>query len=91
VLHLLLEFRFNSQGIEFALTALFIVLTLEQAKRLRQALPFVIALGTGLVALLVLPDQHLLLGAIGSASVLLLAHYRYARRSVNGQENSHAN
>ena len=68
---------FDSQGIEFALTALFIVLTLEQAKRLRQALPFVMALGTGLGALFLLPDQHLLLGAIGSACLLLLAHYHY--------------
>ncbi|MDR5898294.1 AzlC family ABC transporter permease [Halomonas vilamensis] len=82
---------FNSQGIEFALTALFIVLTLEQAKRLRQALPFIIALGTGLAALFVLPEQHLLLGAIGSASLLLLAHYRYLARPVNDQRDRHAN
>ncbi|WNK18873.1 AzlC family ABC transporter permease [Halomonas piscis] len=77
---------FNSQGIEFALTALFIVLTLEQARRLKQALPFLIALVTGLGAVLLLPDRHLLLGAIGSASLLLLAHYRHDRR----RESHHA-
>lgn len=82
---------FNSQGIEFALTALFIVLTLEQAKRLRQALPFVMALGTGVGALLLLPEQHLLLGAIGSASLLLLAHYHCKVRPVASQESTHAN
>ncbi|RCV92135.1 branched-chain amino acid ABC transporter permease [Vreelandella rituensis] len=75
---------FDSQGIEFALTALFIVLTLEQARRLRQALPFIIALGTGFGALLWLPDQHLLLGAIGSASLLLLVHYHLASKRSHG-------
>ncbi|TDO13822.1 MULTISPECIES: AzlC family ABC transporter permease [Halomonas] len=69
-------FQFDSRGIEFALTALFIVLTLEQARRLRQWLPFAVALITGLVAMLVLPERHLLLGAIGAASLVLLADYR---------------
>ncbi|MDI5891992.1 AzlC family ABC transporter permease [Halomonas rhizosphaerae] len=67
---------FDSRGIEFALTALFIVLTLEQARRLRQWLPFTIALATGLGAMLLLPERHLLLGAIGTASLVLLADYR---------------
>ncbi|WP_027961069.1 AzlC family ABC transporter permease [Halomonas halodenitrificans] len=70
---------FNSQGIEFALTALFIVLTLEQARRLRRWLPFAIALFTGLGGVLLLPDRHLLLGAIGAASLILLFHYRLGR------------
>jgi len=70
---------FDSRGIEFALTALFIVLTLEQARRLRRWLPFAIALFTGLGALLLLPDRHLLLGAIGAASLILLLHYRLGR------------
>lgn len=71
---------FDSRGIEFALTALFIVLTLEQASHLRRALPFVIALATGLGAIVLLPERHLLLGAIGAASLLLLAHYAYLRQ-----------
>ncbi|SHE93549.1 4-azaleucine resistance probable transporter AzlC [Modicisalibacter ilicicola DSM 19980] len=71
---------FDSRGIEFALTALFIVLTLEQASRLRRALPFAIALFTGLGALALLPERHLLLGAIGTTSLILLAHYRWLDR-----------
>ncbi|MDW7745124.1 AzlC family ABC transporter permease [Halomonas sp.] len=74
---------FDSRGIEFALTALFIVLTLEQARRLRQWLPFAIALATGLGAMLLLPDRHLLLGAIGAASLVLLVDYR--RRQPGGR------
>ncbi|NWN82901.1 MAG: branched-chain amino acid ABC transporter permease, partial [Halomonas sp.] len=54
---------------------LFIVLTLEQARRLRRWLPFAIALITGLGGVLLLPDRHLLLGAIGAASLILLFHY----------------
>ncbi|MDR9440809.1 MAG: AzlC family ABC transporter permease [Halomonas sp.] len=73
---------FDSRGIEFALTALFIVLTLEQARRLRQWLPFAIALATGLGAMLMLPEHHLLLGAIGTASLVLLVDYR--RRQLGG-------
>lgn len=70
--------EFDSRGIEFALTALFIVLTLEQARRLRRWLPFAIALACGFIALLLLPSRHMLLGAIGSASLLLLVHYRFS-------------
>lgn len=78
---------FDSRGIEFALTALFIVLTLEQARRLRQGLPFAIALITGLGALLLLPDRHLLLGAIGAASLVLLGHY-HLQRSASRERHS---
>lgn len=72
--------EFDSRGIEFALTALFIVLTLEQARRLRKALPFLVALVVGLGAIVLLPDRHLLLGAIGTASLVLLAHYLWVDR-----------
>ena len=78
---------FDSRGIEFALTALFIVLTLEQARQLRQGLPFAIALITGLGALLLLPDRHLLLGAIGAASLVLLGHY-HLQRSASRERHS---
>lgn len=76
----------DGRGLDFALTALFIVLTLEQASKLRRFLPFGIALITGIAAIALLPERHLLLGAIGSASLLLLAHYRCQVR----QEARHA-
>lgn len=67
---------FDSQGIEFTLVALFIVLTLEQARQIKQAFPFVMALaGTG-GAFLLVPDQHLLLASITGACLLLLLRYR---------------
>ncbi|GAB2799298.1 AzlC family ABC transporter permease [Halomonas shantousis] len=75
---------FDSQGIEFALTALFIVLTIEQASRLRQFLPFGVALLCGLGAIMLLPERHLLLGAIGATSLVLLAHYRMTTHQAHG-------
>lgn len=76
---------FDSRGIEFALTALFIVLTLEQARRLRQGLPFVIALLAGVGAILLVPDQHMLLTAIAAASLMLLAHYHHGQRGARDE------
>ncbi|MHB0775464.1 AzlC family ABC transporter permease [Halomonas sp. WWR20] len=77
---------FDSQGIEFALTALFIVLTLEQASRLRQVLPFAIALACGIGAIVLLPERHLLLGAIAAASLILLAQYRFTPRPASRRQ-----
>ncbi|WP_035572740.1 AzlC family ABC transporter permease [Halomonas halocynthiae] len=77
--------EFDSRGIEFALTALFIVLTLEQASRLRRWLPFGLAIACAMAALILLPDRHMLLGAIGSASLLLLVHYRMMRDNQGAQ------
>ena len=77
---------FDSRGIEFALTALFIVLTLEQARRLRQGLPFLIALLAGVGALLLVPAQHMLLAAIGAACIMLLLHYRWLHTQAQRDE-----
>ena len=67
---------FDSTGMEFALTALFIVLTVELMATIRQPAPFVIGLACGLGALLLLPKQHMLLAAIGAACLVLLLDYR---------------
>ncbi|WP_245184463.1 AzlC family ABC transporter permease [Halomonas salinarum] len=70
------QLAFDTTGIEFVLTALFIVLTIEQARRLRQWMPFIVAMVTALAALALLPDRHMLLGAIATASMILLIQYR---------------
>ncbi|MDI4638405.1 MULTISPECIES: AzlC family ABC transporter permease [Halomonadaceae] len=70
------QLAFDTTGIEFVLTALFIVLTIEQARRLRRWLPFIVATFTALGALALLPERHMLLGAIGAASLILLLQYR---------------
>ncbi|MBF5057740.1 AzlC family protein [Alcanivorax sp. 521-1] len=67
---------FDSTGMEFALTALFIVLTLELMATVKRMAPFAIGLACGLGALLLLPQRHMLLAAIGAACLVLLLDYR---------------
>lgn len=63
---------FDTRGLDFALTALFVVLTIEQAFAVREARPFLIALVSAAAALLVVGSQHMLVVALGIATGLLL-------------------
>ncbi len=82
------QLSLDTQGIDFVLTALFIVLTIEQARRLRQWMPFIVAMCTAMGALALLPERHMLLGAIGAASLLLLLQYRLDRARHQPREAS---
>jgi 4-azaleucine resistance transporter AzlC len=55
---------FNMEGIGFALTALFIVLMIEQILRLRRAAPFIIAGAAAVAAVIALPSRISLLSAM---------------------------
>lgn len=61
------------QGLDFVLTALFVVLTIEQARQIREARPFVIAALSGATALLLVGPAHILPVALLLATALLLA------------------
>lgn len=76
---------FDSAGIEFALVALFIVLTLEQFKALREGFPILLGAAAAGVAMLLLPPAHQLIGAIAVVTAGLLLHYRAHRgRAASG-------
>ncbi|WP_255303165.1 AzlC family ABC transporter permease [Cobetia sp. 5-11-6-3] len=77
------QLTFDSSGIEFALTALFVVLGIEQWYALRERWPFLLGLVITLAGLWVLPQDQLLLGSIAAASVLLLGHYLHQQRSLS--------
>ena len=80
---------FNSTGIEFALVALFIVLTIEQFKALRDAFPIWSgALAAGL-AMAVVPPTHQLIAGIAIVTVVLLLHYRRQRARLTRAEACH--
>ncbi|WP_142848332.1 AzlC family ABC transporter permease [Telmatospirillum sp. J64-1] len=64
-------------GLDFALTALFVVLCLEQGRAVRSNLPFLAGLAGAALAWLLLPGQFLV-GAIGIAAVILLTLGRRA-------------
>ncbi|WP_275099635.1 AzlC family ABC transporter permease [Sedimenticola hydrogenitrophicus] len=67
--------EFDTRGMDFALTALFMVLMLEQWKKLREPYPFAIALLCGLAALWLFREQMLLV-SIGLSIALLLLRTR---------------
>lgn len=80
---------FDSTGIEFALVALFIVLTLEQFKALGEGFPIWLGAAAAGVAMLILPPAHQLIGAIALVTAVLLFEYRKHRGQVPGEESSH--
>jgi 4-azaleucine resistance transporter AzlC len=63
--------EFDTTGMDFALAALFMVLLLEQWKKVREPFPFIVALVCGLFALWFFSGQMLLV-AIGLSIALLL-------------------
>lgn len=78
---------FNSTGIEFALVALFIVLTIEQYKALGEAFPLWMGAAAAALAVALLPQAHQLIGAVVLATGALLA--QYLRRKSPGLEQHH--
>lgn len=68
--------RFNSEGIEFVMTALFVVLFLEQWDKAKDHRPALVGLGCSLVCLLVLGSERFLLPAMA----LILACFFVLRR-----------
>ncbi|MFP3090482.1 AzlC family ABC transporter permease [Treponema sp. TIM-1] len=62
---------FNLEGIGFSLTALFIVLMIEQILRLRRPLPFIISGLTAILGTLLLPSRLSLLSAMALSLVLV--------------------
>ncbi len=61
-----------TEGAEFALPALFMVLVVEQYRALRRPLPFLVGLAIAALAMLLHPDQMLLISVLLAVAVLLL-------------------
>ncbi|MCA6063696.1 AzlC family ABC transporter permease [Thalassolituus marinus] len=76
------QLEFSTDGIAFVLPALFMVLTIEQYKHLRDIRPFIAALVIGIGTLALISREHMLLIAILlSLSVLMM---QYAARHHSG-------
>lgn len=65
--------NFNTKGLEFSLTALFVVLCIEQYKKLKNILPFILALFTSLFSLLFIPSDKMLVFSIIFALFLMFS------------------
>lgn len=63
---------FSMEGLGFALTALFVVLLIEQYKRCTVRFPFIIAAASGIAALVVLGKKNMLIAAIAAAILVLM-------------------
>jgi 4-azaleucine resistance transporter AzlC len=62
---------FDMEGIGFALTALFVVLMIEQILRVKRALPFIVSALTAVLAVLILPSRLSLLSAMLISLILV--------------------
>lgn len=65
--------EFNTAGLEFSLTALFIVLCLEQYKKIKNNIPFLIAIIVSVFSLIFIPSDKMLVFSIGLALVFLFS------------------
>ncbi|MDO6462083.1 AzlC family ABC transporter permease [Granulosicoccaceae sp. 1_MG-2023] len=77
--------RFDTSGIEFALVALFIVLTIEQFKALGDSFPIWTGAAAAAIAIVFLEPAHQLIGAIVIVTGVLLIQYRKLRSEVAGE------
>jgi len=73
--------EFNSEGLEFSLTALFIVLAIEQYKSIKSYLPFMIGIVSAIAAYSLLPMDRMLISAIGISLLLMFL----MRRQIEGR------
>ena len=64
---------FNYEGIEFSLTALFVVLTIELYKKNRLHKPFFIAIAIGLFGMVLFPPEKMLILSLSLAVFVLIA------------------
>ncbi|MGB1227661.1 MAG: AzlC family ABC transporter permease, partial [Poseidonibacter sp.] len=63
--------KFDTAGLEFSLTALFVVLCIEQYKSLQNSVPFIIGLVASLFSLIFIPSDKMLIVSIIIALVLM--------------------
>lgn len=66
-----INIKFNTQGLEFSLTALFVVLCIEQYKNLQNVIPFIIALVSSIFTLIFIPSDKMLIVSIILSLVLM--------------------
>ena len=68
--------EFNTAGLEFSLTALFVVLCIEQYKNLKNIVPFLIGAFSSVLALIFVPSDKVLIFSIVLSLVLLFSFKR---------------
>jgi len=64
--------NFNTKGLDFALTALFVVLLIEQFRNCKNKIPFVIAFVCGILSLVFIKSNMLIISIVASIFILIL-------------------
>ena len=84
-------FSFNSAGIEFAMTALFIVIFTDQWMKAKNHVSALIGVGSALVCLVIFGSENFIIPSMIMILVLLFSFRRFTERgcdtSDNGEEN----
>jgi len=75
--------HFDTRGVSFSLTALFVVLAMEQYKANRQILPYVIGAVASSVALMGVSSKNMLIASIVLALVIMFALRRWIEQEVD--------
>ncbi len=68
--------KFNTAGLEFSLTALFVVLCVEQYKSLKNKTPFLIGAFVSIITLIAIPSDKMLVASIFLSLILLFTFRR---------------
>ncbi len=76
------QLGFQPQGVEFALTALFSVLTLALLKNSKNRNPFYIALALGVVGLMIFPKEQFLILSMVCGIVILLIFRKWIANNL---------
>jgi 4-azaleucine resistance transporter AzlC len=63
---------FNYDGIEFSLTALFVVLSIDLYNKSKLHKPFLISIAIGLIGMLALPSDKMLILSLSFAAMVLI-------------------
>lgn len=67
-----LAMKTDFKGMDFALTALFTVLVIEQYKKVRSLRPFLVAVFSGIICLIFVASQYMLLISIVTGTIILI-------------------
>lgn len=76
------QLSFNTQGLEFSLTALFVVLCIEQYKNLQNIFPFLIGIFASILSIIMVPSDKMLVTSICIALVLLFMFKQKVRNEL---------
>jgi len=60
------------EGVDFALTALFAVLLIDQLKKTRDALPVIVGAAVTIAGIFIVPSQHILLASLAAGIAVLM-------------------